>query len=60
MPCTWQRSCCDLSAHTVWREVWPGLIVYEAVCDRHLPEAQTAGFRQHEPPVRPPDGVGAT
>jgi hypothetical protein len=44
----------------VWQETRPGLIVHETVCERHLPNARTSGYRQDEPPIPPPDGVPAT
>jgi hypothetical protein len=59
MRCTWQRSCSDPAAHLVWQETRPGLILHETVCERHLPNARTSGYRQDEPPIPPPDGVSA-
>jgi hypothetical protein len=56
--CTWLRGCHDAAAHLVWCETRPGLVVHEAVCARHLPDARTFGYRQDEPPIPPPDGLG--
>jgi hypothetical protein len=46
-----------MATHLVWQETRPGLIVFEAVCDRHLHDTSAFDYRQDEPPIPPPDDL---
>jgi hypothetical protein len=47
--CTWIPACEEQAQHTVERQTRPGLIVDDAVCDRHLEDAERRGYRLREP-----------
>lgn len=57
--CTWVRWCPEPGVHQVWRETRPGLIVDDVVCERHLDDASTLGYRLAAPPVAAPHDVDA-
>jgi hypothetical protein len=51
--CTWVISCREPGTFAVWRRTTAGLVVHETVCQRHLPDARSWGYRQDEPPLPP-------
>ena len=44
--CTWTRRCEQQAKHDLECQTRPGLIVWVAACDLHLPVAELHGYRE--------------